>query len=130
MNKYREQHIAPEKSQVQTQMGEQTEEMLNKASNFSFFIEKVNITKLMPVIFMGVCLIVVYISLSHFHVKSLKEKEELKVELNELRSEYIIVKSHLMKESNQSAVAKRLGEIGINELRTPPVIIEVKPLKK
>ena len=129
MNKFRE-NIAPEPSKPQVQMGEQTEEMLNKASNFSFFIPKDNLKDLMPPILIGVALMVVYISLSHFHVKSLKEKEQLKGELNELRSEYISVKSHLMKESNQSAVAKRLNTIGINELRTPPVIIEVKPSKK
>ncbi len=129
MNKYKD-NIAPETSKPQVQMGEQTEEMLNKASNFSFFIPKDNLKDLMPPILMGVALIVVYISLSHFHVKSLREKEEIKGELNELRSEYISVKSHLMKESNQSAVAKRLSTIGINELRTPPIIIEVKPTKK
>jgi hypothetical protein len=129
LNKFRE-NIAPEPSKPQVQMGEQTEEMLNKASNFSFFIPKDNLKDLMPPILIGVALMVVYISLSHFHVKSLKEKEQLKDELNELRSEYISVKSHLMKESNQSAVAKRLNTIGINELRTPPVIIEVKPIKK
>ena len=129
MNKFRE-NIAPEKSKPQVQMGEQTEEMLNKASDFSFFIPKDNLKDFMPPILMGVALMVVYISLSHFHVKSLKEKEQLKGELNELRSEYISVKSHLMKESNQSAVSKRLSTIGINELRTPPVIIEVKPPKK
>jgi hypothetical protein len=129
LNKYKD-NIAPETSKPQVQMGEQTEEMLNKASNFSFFIPKDNLKDLMPPILMGVALIVVYISLSHFHVKSLREKEEIKGELNELRSEYISVKSHLMKESNQSAVAKRLSTIGINELRTPPIIIEVKPTKK
>ena len=48
----------------------------------------------------------------------------MKTELNELRSEYISLKSSLMKQSNQSEVAKRLSEQGIKELRTPPIIIE------
>ena len=48
----------------------------------------------------------------------------MKKELNELRSEYITVKSSLMKKSNQSEVAKELETEGIKELRTPPNIIE------
>ena len=78
---------------------------------------------------MAVGIIAVYIALSHFHVKSLKEKEVLKSELIELRSEYISVNSSLMKQSNQSSVAKRLSTEGIKELRTPPMIIE-KDIKK
>lgn len=98
--------------------------MLKKASDFSFFIEKESLGKLMPPVFMAVGIIIVYIALSHFHVKSLRQKEQLKTELNELRSEYISLKSSLMKQSNQSEVAKRLSEQGIKELRTPPIIIE------
>lgn len=102
----------------------QADEMLKKASDFTFFIKKESLGKLMPPVFIAVGIIIVYISLSHFHVKSLREKEQLKNELNELRTEYISVKSSLMKQSNQSEVARRLAEDGIKELRTPPVIIE------
>ena len=69
-------------------------------------------------------------SISHFHVKSLKKKAELKSELNELRSEYITVKSSLMKKSSQSEVAKDLLPEGVNELRTPPYIIIQQKSKK
>lgn len=110
-------------------VNEQADEMLKKASDFSFFIGKENISKLMPPIFMAVGIIAVYIALSHFHVKSLREKEDLKKELIELRSEYISVKSNLMKQSNQSSVAKRLNAEGIKELRTPPIIIEEEKKK-
>jgi hypothetical protein len=102
------------------------DEVLKKASDFSFFIEKEKLGKILPPIFLTVIVMIVYISLSHFHVKSLKQKEELKTELNELRSEYISVKSNLMKQSNQSEVAKRLETEGIKELRTPPSIIEAR----
>jgi hypothetical protein len=100
------------------------DEALKKASDFSFFIEKEKLGKVLPPIFMAVIVMIVYISLSHFHVKSLKQEEELKNELNELRSEYISVKSNLMKQSNQSEVARRLEAEGIRELRTPPSIIK------
>lgn len=104
------------------------DEALKKASDFSFFLQREKIGKMMPPIFLAVGIIILYISLSHVHVKSLKEKEDLKTQLNELRSEYISVKSNLMKQSNQSEVAKRLQPEGIKELRTPPFIIE-KPAK-
>lgn len=104
------------------------DEALKKASDFSFFLQKEKVGKMMPPIFLTVGIIILYISLSHFHVKSLKQKEDLKTQLNELRSEYISVKSSLMKQSNQSAVARRLQPEGIRELRTPPFIIE-KPAK-
>jgi hypothetical protein len=102
------------------------DEVLKKASDFSFFISKDKLGKVLPPIFLSVVVMIVYISLSHYHVKSLKQKEELKNELNELRSEYISVKSSLMKQSNQSEVAKRLEIEGIKELRTPPSIIKEK----
>lgn len=128
MNQFKPNTIKPEKGNVSA-ANEQADEMLKKASDFSFFIDKDNLSKLLPPLFMAVGIIAVYIALSHFHVKSLKEKEVLKSELIELRSEYISVKSSLMKQSNQSSVAKRLGIEGIKELRTPPLIIE-KDIKK
>lgn len=128
MNQFKPNTTTPEKGSA-SPVNEQADEMLKKASDFSFFIDKDNLSKLMPPIFMAVGIIVVYIALSHFHVKSLREKEELKSELTELRSEYISVKSSLMKQSNQSSVAKRLNLEGIKELRTPPLIIE-KDIKK
>lgn len=105
------------------------DEVIKKASEFDFFISKDSLNRLLPPLFMGVAVTVVYIALSHFHVKSLKEKEDLKKELNELRSEYISAKSNLMKRSNQSEVANRLQLEGVKELRTPPAIIE-KEAKK
>ncbi|MFM6984726.1 MAG: FtsL-like putative cell division protein [Chitinophagaceae bacterium] len=105
------------------------DEVIKKASEFDFFISKDSLNRLLPPLFMGVGVMVVYIALSHFHVKSLKEKEDLKKELNELRSEYISAKSNLMKRSNQSEVANRLQLEGVKELRTPPAIIE-KEAKK
>lgn len=99
--------------------------MLSKASDYSL-PGKENLGKFIPPLIMTVILATVYISLSHYHVKSLREKEELKSDLNELRSEYISLKSKLMKQSKQSEVAEKLKDAGIRELRTPPVIIEDK----
>lgn len=107
-----------------SQVNKEADEVLKKASEFTFFLSRDNLGKALPAIIMGVLVIIVYISLSHYHVKSLKQKDDLKKELNELRSEYISVKSSLMKKSNQSEVAKELSPEGVKELRTPPHIIE------
>lgn len=124
MNKFKE-HIESKSTELPS--GEhvvQADEVLKKAGDFTFFISKEGLTKLLPPLIMGVAVMTVYISLSHFHVKSLKVREDLRKELNELRSEYISAKSYLMKRSNQSEVAHRLEAEGVKELRTPPNIIE------
>jgi len=124
LNKFKE-HIESKSAELPS--GEhvvQADEVLKKAGDFTFFISKEGLTKLLPPLIMGVAVMTVYISLSHFHVKSLKEREDLRKELNELRSEYISAKSYLMKRSNQSEVAHRLEAEGVKELRTPPNIIE------
>ena len=113
-----------DENQVKTPVNKGADEALKKASEFTFFIDRENLGKSIPAIIMGVLVAIVYISLSHYHVKSLKQKDDLKKELNELRSEYISVKSSLMKKSNQSEVANELLPEGIKELRTPPNIIE------
>ena len=71
----------------------------------------------------------------HFNAKTVEEllavadivkmnEDELKKEINELRSEYISVKSNLMKKSNPSEVSKRLETEGLKELTTPPIILK------
>jgi predicted membrane protein len=124
LNQFRN-NISPEETPINDKLNA-ADEAIKKASDFTFFIKKESLSKFIPAIIIVVFLSIVYISLSHFHVKNLKEKEDLKKQLNELRSEYISVKSNLMKKSNQSEVAKRLETEGIKELRTPPKVIEMK----
>ncbi|MCC6817431.1 MAG: hypothetical protein IT245_00870 [Bacteroidia bacterium] len=123
MNKFKE-NITNQAVKEQDGKIVQTDDAIKKAGDFTFFINKESLNKLMPPLIMGVAVMTVYISLSHFHIKSLREREELRKELSELRSEYISAKSNLMKRSNQSEVAKRLETEGIKELRTPPKIIK------
>jgi predicted membrane protein len=111
-------------NEIKAPVNKGADEVLQKASDFTFFLSRESIGQSIPAIITGVVVAIFYISLSHYHVKSLKKKEDLKKELNELRSEYISVKSSLMKRSNQSEIAKELLPEGIEELRTPPNIIE------
>lgn len=110
---------------IKTPLSKGKDDVLQKASDFTFFVSKESLGKSLPAIIMGVFVAIVYISLSHYHVKSMKQKDDLKKELNELRSEYISVKSSLMIRSNQSEIARELLPEGIKELRTPPSIIEM-----
>ncbi len=102
---------------------------IEKSTEFTFFITKEKIQQFLPHIIILTIILVLYIALNHYHVKSLKQKSDLKNELKELRSEYISVKSSLMKKSSQSEVAKDLEIQGLKELRTPPQII-ISPAKK
>jgi hypothetical protein len=97
---------------------------INKISEFTFFIKKEQLNDIIPALLLLVFTTILYVSLSHFHVKSLKNEDELKKEINELRSEYISVKSNLMKKSNPSEVSKRLETEGLKELTTPPIILK------
>ncbi len=128
MNQFKS-NIAIEETAAKTPVNPNADEALKKASEFTFFLPKEALTKAVPAIVMGVIVAIIYIALSHFHTKSLKRKADLKNELNELRSEYITVKSSLMKKSSQSEVAKDLQMQGVVELRTPPNII-IKDKKK
>lgn len=123
MNTFKRSHIEPEASSAKKN---QADETIKKATDFGFFIDKEKLGGMLSPILMGVFVIILYVSLSHYHVKSIKKEDDLKKEIKELRSEYISVKSQLMKKSNQSEVSKRLIDEGIKELRVPPIIIEQK----
>ena len=128
MNQFRK-NIETETNETKAPVNAAADEAIKKATEFTF-LDKETLNKALQAIIFCVVIAIVYISLSHFHVKSLKKKAELKTELNELRSEYITVKSSLMKKSSQSEVAKDLMPEGVKELRTPPFIILKEKNKK
>jgi hypothetical protein len=121
MNKFRSKPIEQTQNPV---IENNVDSTINKISEFTFFIKKEQLNDIIPVILLLVFTTILYVSLSHFHVKSLKNEDELKKEINELRSEYISVKSNLMKKSNPSEVSKRLETEGLKELTTPPIILK------
>jgi hypothetical protein len=121
MNKFRP---SPKEQTQNPGVENNVDSTINKVSEFTFFIKKEQLNDLIPVILLLVFTTILYVSLSHFHVKSLKNEDELKKEINELRSEYISVKSNLMKKSNPSEVSKRLETEGLKELTTPPIILK------
>jgi hypothetical protein len=90
------------------------------ASEYSFFLDKKNLRKLYPMIFLLAGLGMVYIYNAHHAQRIVRRTDEIKDEIKELRAEYITIKSDLMYQSKQSQVSKRLNGGELKELRTPP----------
>lgn len=65
-------------------------------------------------------LAIIYIGNSFYAEKNIRHIEKLQRELKELRYEHIFLRSKVMSESRQSAVAESLQEQGIKESRVPP----------
>ena len=65
-------------------------------------------------------LAIIYIGNSFYAEKNIRRIEKLQRELKELRYEHIFLKSKVMSESRQSAVAASLEDQGIKESRVPP----------
>ncbi len=104
----------------------QANETIKKAGDFDFFLKKESLPKIVGQVAMISFLLIGYIYLSHLHIKTLKHKDTLQKELIELRSEYISIKSILMKKSNQSELSSKLEAEGLKELRTPPKVIKTE----
>lgn len=96
-----------------------------KASEFSFFLTKEKLPTLVPFIMYLTFLAIVYIANSHLALRLVRETDDLTKELKEQRAEYITIRSDLENKSKQSEVAEGLEEIGLKELRTPPLKITV-----
>jgi hypothetical protein len=75
-------------------------------------------------------LLLFYIFNQHHAVKALKRKDQLKTRIKELRAEYISIQSDLMMRSKQSEMAEKVSELGLIELRKPPVKLEKPAAKK
>jgi len=61
-----------------------------------------------------------YIANTYNAERTVRATDRIGVELKELRSEYISLKSELMYSSNQSQVAERAMPLGLKEAKEPP----------
>lgn len=87
------------------------------------FLTKNKIVELLPFFFylMGLALLLIFNS--YYAERKVREKEELRLELIELRIKYITTKSELMFITNQSEIARNLEESGLVESTVPPRVI-------
>ncbi len=63
---------------------------------------------------------IVYISNTYYAEKTFRQIEKTKIELKELRFQYISSKSELMFYSKQTEIAKRVINTGLKETTIPP----------
>ena len=84
------------------------------------FLTKDGIVNLLPFLFFATFLTILYIANIYYAEKDIREINALKVELKELRYEYITSKSKLMNIGKQSEVSKRLRGSGVKESMVPP----------
>lgn len=65
-------------------------------------------------------LALVYISNTYYAEKTFRQIEKIKIELKELRFQYISSKSELMYYGKQTEIAKRVLPAGLKETKIPP----------
>jgi|GEM_PF-151297 len=90
------------------------------------FLTKGQLFSLIPFIFYVVILIIIAIGNTYYAEKMVRQIEQLKKDLKELRYEQITTRSELMYLSKQSEVARRLKVTGLKESTTPPEKIMIK----
>jgi len=89
------------------------------------WISRERALEILPFLLFLALLALVYISDRHYAENVARDIHEGATELKELRWEYITAKAELMHLSQQSQVAERAAELGLQESVTPPVKIKV-----
>jgi len=72
-------------------------------------------------------LAIAYISNTYYAEKTFRQIEKIKIELRELRFQYISSKSELMYYGKQTEIAKRVLSAGLKETKIPPFKIFYAP---
>ena len=107
--------------------------MLNKAMKSA--VEGVNfnignIVRQMPFIFFIGLIAILYIANTYYAEKTIREINQTKRELKDLRAEYIYTKSELMFSSRQSEISKMVVDMEIKQSVVPPRKITETKKKK
>jgi cell shape-determining protein MreC len=79
-----------------------------------------NIVRQMPFIFFIGLLAILYIANTYYAEKTIREINQTKRELKDLRAEYIYTKSELMFSSRQSEISKMVADMEIKQSVVPP----------
>src|SRR6185295_18403657 len=107
--------------------------MLNKAMKSA--VEGVNfnignVVRQMPFIFFIGLIAILYIANTYYAEKTIREINQTKRELKDLRAEYIYTKSELMFSSRQSEISKMVVDMEIKQSVVPPRKITETKKKK
>ena len=88
------------------------------------------IVKQIPFIFFLALIAILYIANTYYAEKTIREINQTKRELKDLRAEYIYTKSELMFSSRQSEISKMTADMAIKESVVPPRKLLITKTKK
>jgi hypothetical protein len=114
-------HATPQTPKKKTGKGN----IFQKILSGDFLVRDGLIKHLSFVLFL-VGLFIANIALVYYFENTAREKVKLQNQLNELRSQYNTTMSDLEKSKQQSNVAQAIEQMGLQELRTPPQVIDVE----
>lgn len=98
---------------------------LDNLLNLDKLFEKGVPLEYVPKVLFCTFLVIVYIANGHYAERNARKVEKMKQEVEDLRADYITIKSEYMYQSKQSEVAKKAESMGIYESETPPVKIVI-----
>ncbi len=84
------------------------------------FLSREGVVTNLPFLAFLAIIAIIYIGNTYYAEKTFKEIEATKIELKELRYQYITTKSNLMYLSKQSEIAGRAKLLGMTETKVPP----------
>jgi len=84
------------------------------------FFSRDSFFKTIPYLGYLTILAIAYISNTYYAEKTFRQIEKIKIELKELRFQYISSKSELMYYGKQTEIAKRVMSAGLKETKIPP----------
>jgi hypothetical protein len=90
------------------------------------FLTRDAFLRLVPFLLFLIVIAILYISNIYYAEKTIREIEDARKELKEVRYEYIISKSDLMGKSKRSEVTRSLADEGIEESTVPPYRIYIE----
>lgn len=91
------------------------------------FLTRESLINHLPFITFLAILFFIHIALMYFFESTHRQISDTKERIEELRSEYNTTLSNLETKKQQSAVARDIEALGLQELRTPPQFIDVEP---
>jgi hypothetical protein len=86
--------------------------------------------KYIPYILFTAALGIFYIGNIHYADKKVRNLDKLKLEVDDLRAEYITIRANYEYDGKQSEVARKVAAMGLQESSAPPYKITVKAEKK
>lgn len=83
-----------------------------------------------PYMLFTAALAVFYIGNIHYAEKTVRKLDKLKIEVDDLRAEYITIRAGYEFDGKQSEVARKVSPIGLYESAVPPYKIRLRKEKK